>query len=46
MMRNTDFLRSVLKPLIAEGTIIKQGITKKKSNYKGDEYAFMKGVQP
>jgi len=43
MMRTTDFLRSVLKPLIKQRLVIKQGIPKNKSNYKNDEYTFIKG---
>lgn len=40
MMQTTDFLGSVLKPLIAEGKVIKRCITKNKANYKSDEYYF------
>lgn len=43
MLRTTDFLRSVLKPLIKKGHVIKQGIPKNKSNYKSDRYTFVKG---
>lgn len=43
MMRTTDFLRSVLKPLIEKRLVIKQGIPKAKLNYKDDEYFFTKG---
>ncbi len=41
MMRTTDFLRSILKPLIESRQIIKKGIPKSKSNYKGDKYTFI-----
>ncbi len=44
MMKKTDFLRSVLKPLIEKRLVIKQGIPKNKSNYKDDMYTFIKGI--
>lgn len=40
MMRATDFLSNVLKPLIKEKIVIKQGIPKNISNYKDDKYIF------
>lgn len=43
MMRTSDYLRTVLKPLIEKGYAIKQGIPKNKSNYKNDSYTFIKG---
>lgn len=40
MMRISDFCRSVLKPLIEKGLVVKQGIPNNKSNYKNDKYTF------
>jgi three-Cys-motif partner protein len=45
MMQTTDFLGSVLKPLISEGKVIKKCKTINKANYKNDEYYFEE-VQP
>ncbi len=42
MLQTSDFLGSVIKPLIKEGRIIKRGITYNKNNYKEDEYIFKK----
>lgn len=42
MMRKSDFLVYVLKPLIKKGLVKKQGMPKNKSNYKGDKYTFIK----
>lgn len=38
MMQNSDFLGSIIKPLIKEGKVSKCGIPKNKNNYKNDEY--------
>lgn len=40
MLQTTHYLGNVLKPLIAEGKVIKKCITKNKANYKSDEYYF------
>ncbi len=41
MIQEGDIIRSVLKPLIAEGSVSKIGM-QNKSNYKNDEYIFIK----
>lgn len=40
MMKDSDFLESVIKPLIREGKLKKCGNVKNKNNYKNDEYIF------
>lgn len=40
MMKNSDFIERIIKPLIKEGKIFKCGNVKNRNNYKNDEYIF------
>ncbi|WMJ77862.1 three-Cys-motif partner protein TcmP [Sedimentibacter sp. MB35-C1] len=42
MMKESQFLKSVVKPLVKEGKIKKCGNVSRKSNYKDDSYDFVK----
>ncbi len=42
MMRSSDVIRRVLKPLITKGKIVKCGTVKHKTNYKKDKYIILK----
>jgi len=42
MLKESDFLRHVIKPLMIEGLIRKRNITGNPNNYKGDDY-FIEG---